>query len=158
MAELLTDEIIIEYLENEYGLQEEPDGPVILELIESAYGSKLNNDSSWAEGHEDLICYYQSTADCYEVYIITHSHNHRDISFENDVYYYLDNAGWSEQIIDTLTNGGDVWCDPNIWDDIEYDFNYELESWYRDYYNDKMAEAEDELLDTGEYTIKEHDE
>jgi hypothetical protein len=81
-----------------------------------------------------------------------------DINFENDVYYYLDNAGWSEQIIDTLTNGGDVWCDPNIWDDIEYDFNYELESWYRNYYDDKMSEAKDELLDTGEYTIKEHDE
>ena len=81
MAELLTDEIIIEYLENEYGLQEELDGPAILELIESEYDSKLNNDSSWAEGHEGLICYYQSTADCYEVYIITHSHNHRDIPF-----------------------------------------------------------------------------
>ena len=65
MEKLLTEDIIIEYLENKHGLQEEPDGPFILELIQSVNGSKLNNDSSWAEGHEDLICYYQSTADCY---------------------------------------------------------------------------------------------
>ena len=41
---------------------------------------------------------------------------------------------------------------------MEWDFNAELEQWWQDIYEDLFEEAKDELLDTGEYTIKEHDE
>ena len=151
MAELLTDEIIIEHLENNYGLQEEPDGPAILEILLNKYDGSLDTESSWAKGNEDRIQYYQSTADSYEVYITTESHDHKDIYFEQDVYYYLDHDQFSQDIIDVLLYGGSVWCDPNIWDDLEYEFNYQLVDWYNDFYMEKRDEAEEELLNSGDY-------
>ena len=151
MAELLTDEIIIEHLENNYGLQEEPDGPVILEIILNEHDGSLDTESSWAKGNEDRIQYYQSTADSYEVYVTTESHDHKDIYFEQDVYYYLDHDQFSQDIMDVLLSGGSVWCDPNIWDDLEYEFNYQLVDWYKDFYMEKYDEAQEELLDSGNY-------
>ena len=59
MAELLTDEIIIEHLEND-SIPAEPDAPWILEYIETEYGGKLDTESSWAKGHEDRLIYYLS--------------------------------------------------------------------------------------------------
>jgi hypothetical protein len=157
MAELLTDEIIIEHLENNYGLQEEPDGPAILEILLNKYDGSLDTESSWAKGNEDRIQYYQSTADSYEVYITTESHDHKDIYFEQDVYYYLDHDQFSQDIIDVLLYGGSVWCDPNIWDDLEYEFNYQLVDWYNDFYMEKRDEAEEELLDSGDYYKEKED-
>ena len=157
MAELLTDEIIIEHLENNYGLQEEPDGPAILEILLNEYDGSLDTESSWAKGNEDRIQYYQSTADSYEVYITTESHDHKDIYFEQDVYYYLDHDQFSQDIIDVLLYGGSVWCDPNIWDDLEYEFNYQLVDWYNDFYMEKRDEAEEELLDSGDYYKEKED-
>jgi hypothetical protein len=46
MAELLTDEIIIEKL-TEDGFMEEPDGPWLLEYISGKYGGKLDTTSDW---------------------------------------------------------------------------------------------------------------
>ena len=157
MAELLTDEIIIEHLENNYGLQEEPDGPAILEILLNEYDGSLDTESSWAKGNEDRLQYYQSTADSYEVYITTESHDHKDIYFEQDVYYYLDHDQFSQDIIDVLLYGGSVWCDPNIWDDLEYEFNYQLVDWYNDFYMEKRDEAEEELLDSGDYYKEKED-
>ena len=157
MAELLTDEIIIEHLENNYGLQEEPDGPAILEILLNKYDGSLDTESSWAKGNEDRLQYYQSTADSYEVYITTESHDHKEIYFEQDVYYYLDHDQFSQDIIDVLLYGGSVWCDPNIWDDLEYEFNYQLVDWYNDFYMEKRDEAEEELLDSGDYYKEKED-
>jgi len=157
MAELLTDEIIIEHLKNNYGLQEEPDGPAILEILLNEYDGSLDTESSWAKGNEDRIQYYQSTADSYEVYITTESHDHKDLYFEQDVYYYLDHDQFSQDIMDVLLYGGSVWCDPNIWDDLEYEFNYQLVDWYNDFYMEKRDEAEEELLDSGDYYKEKED-
>ena len=46
--EILTDEIIIEKL-NEDGFMEEPDGPWILEYIQSEYGGNLDNTSDYID-------------------------------------------------------------------------------------------------------------
>ena len=156
MAELLTDEIIIEQLEND-GYMAEPDVNWILEYIEDEYGGKLDTDSSWAKGHEDRLIYYQSTADMYEVYISTESHDHRDLYFEQDVYYYQDTNQFTQDILDSITHGGAAWCDPNIWSDMEYDFNYELEAWWQDIYDDMMEEKKDELLESGDYYEEKED-
>ena len=150
MAELLTDEIIIEKL-NEDGFMQEPDAPWILEYIENEYGGELDTDSSWAKGHEDRIIYYQSTADMYEVYISTESHDHKNLYFEQDVYYYMDANQFTQDILDSITSGGSSWVDPNIWSDMEYDFNYELEAWWTDIYDELFEEKKEELLDTEEY-------
>ena len=154
MAELLTDDIIIEKLEGD-GFMEEPDAPWILEYIETEYGGKLDNESSWAKGHEDRLIYYQSTADCYEVYISTESHDHKDLYFEQDVYYYMDTGQFTQDILDSITHGGSAWCDPNIWADMEYDFNYELEAWWQDIYDEFWEQYKEELLEEGYYEEKE---
>ena len=80
MAELLTDDIIIEKLEKD-GFMQEPDANWILEYIKDEYDGELDTDSSWAKGHEDRLIYYQSTADMYDVYISTQSHDHKDLYF-----------------------------------------------------------------------------
>ena len=50
-----------------------------------------------------------------------------------------------------LTSGGDVWIDPNVWSDMEYDFNHELEQWWTDVYEDLFNDIKDELLDSDDY-------
>ena len=156
MAELLTDEIIIEHLEND-SIMQEPDAPWILEYIETEYGGKLDTESSWAKGHEDRLIYYQSTADMYEVYISTESHNHKDLYFEQDVYYYMDTNQFTQDVLDSITSGGESWVDPNIWSDMEYDFNYELEVWWQDIYDEFWEQYKEELLDSGEYYLEKED-
>ncbi len=71
MAELLTDEIIIEKL-NEDGIMQEPDGPWLLEYIEEHYGGKLDNSSDFVDNKWTLKIYSESTADCYDIYWCTH--------------------------------------------------------------------------------------
>ena len=57
----------------------------------------------------------------------------------------------ADDIIDCITGGGDAWCDPNIWSELEYEFNYNLEAWWQDIYDDMMEEKKDELLESGDY-------
>ena len=156
MAELLTDDIIIERLEGD-GFMEQPDAPWILEYIETEYGGKLDTESSWAKGHEDRLIYYQSTADMYDVYISTQSHDHKDLYFEQEVYYYQDTAQFATDLLDSITHGGEAWCDPNIWSDLEYDFNYELEQWWTDIYDEFFEQYKEELLDSGDYYEEKED-
>ena len=156
--QLLTDDIIIEHLDKKYGLPEEPDALMILELIQNEYGGNLDTDSSWAQGHEDRIIYYQSTADSYEVYVSTQSHDHKDVYFEQDVYYYVDAQQFSEDILESLESGYDVWVDSCIYPDIEWEFHCELEQWYADFYVEKEDEAREELLDTGDYYEEKEEE
>ena len=150
MAELLTDDIIIERLEGD-GFMAEPDSPWILEYIETEYGGKLDTESSWAKGYEDRLIYYQSTADMYEVYISTESHDHKNLYFEQDVYYYMDTSQFTQDVLDSITSGGSSWVDPNIWSDMEYDFNYDLEAWWTDIYDELFEQYKEELLDEGDY-------
>ena len=154
--QLLTDDIIIEKLETN-GFMEEPDPQWILEYIESEYDGKLNNEKSWAEGHEDRIIYCQTTADSYEVYISTDSHDDKNIYFEQDVYYYVDSSQFADDIIDCMVNGGDAWCDPSVWDDIEYEFNDALGQWWSDVWDELYDEKKDELIDSEEYELEKED-
>jgi hypothetical protein len=156
MAELLTDEIIIEKL-NEDGFMMEPDAPWLLEYINNEYGGELDTESSWAKGHEDRLIYYQSTADMYEVYISTESHDHKNLYFEQEVFYYMDTNQFTQDILDSITNGGSTWVDPSIWSELEYEFNYELEAWWQDIYDEMMEEKKDELLDSGDYYEEKED-
>ena len=147
MAELLTDEIIIEKL-NEDGIMQEPDGPWLLEYIEEHYGGKLDNSSDFVDNKWTLKIYSESTADCYDIYWCTHE----DRPYvSQDGYYYEDYAEWSDQAVQELTTGGDVWVDPCLWSDMEYDFNYELEQWWQDVYDELYEQKKEELLDTEEY-------
>ena len=59
MAELLTDEIIIEHLEQD-GFMQEPDGPWLLEYIYENYGGKLDNTSDFVDDKWTLKIYSET--------------------------------------------------------------------------------------------------
>ena len=147
MAELLTDEIIIEKLETD-GFMEEPDGPWVLEYIQEEYGGQLDNTSDWVDNRHSLKIYSESTADSYEIFWCTHDEKPY---IGQDGYYYEDFTEWSTKAVEELASGCDVWVDPNIWSDMEYDFNYELEQWWTDVYMEYFDQMKVELLDSGDY-------
>ena len=147
MAELLTDEIIIEKL-NEDGIMQEPDGPWLLEYIYENYGGKLDNTSDFVDDKWTLKIYSEMTYDGYDIFWCTFD----DRPYvSQDGYYYEDYSEWSEQTIGELTSGSEVWIDPNVWTDMEWEFNHELEQWWTDIYEDKFNDKKDELLDSEEY-------
>jgi len=153
MAELLTDDIIIENLEND-DIMQETDAPWLLEYIEEHYGGKLDNTSDFVDDKWTLKIYSESTADCYDIYWCTHE----DRPYvSQDGYYYEDYAEWSDQAVQELTSGSDVWVDPCLWSDMEYDFNYELEQWWQDVYDELYDEKKNELLDSEDYYWEDED-
>ena len=147
MAELLTDEIIIEKLEGD-GFMEEPDAPWLLEYIETEYGGKLDTTSDFVDDRWTLKIYSESTYDGYDIYWCTHE----DKPYvSQDGYYYEDYSDWSDSAIVELSSGGDVWIENHIWSDMEYEFNHALEEWWQDVYQELFDEKKDELLDSGDY-------
>ena len=147
MAELLTDEIIKEKLEMD-GFMEEPDGPWLLEYIQTEYGGKLDTTSDYCDDRYTLKIYSESTSDSYDIYWCTYEERPY---VSQDGYYYEDYSDWSDRAVDELTSGGNVWVDPNLWSDMEYDFNYELEQWWQDIYEEFWDQYEEELLDSEDY-------
>jgi len=151
--EILTDEIIIEKLEQD-GFMEEPDGPWLREYIESEYGGKLDTTSDFVDDKWTLKIYSESTYDSYDIYWCTHEERPY---VSQDGYYYEDYSEWSDKAVDELTSGGDVWIENHIWGDMEYDFNHRLQEYWEDVYEELMNEKRDELLDTGEYKLEENE-
>jgi hypothetical protein len=147
MAEILTDDIIYEAIEAD-GIMREPDATWLIEYIESEYGGNLDNDSSWSNSKHGLKIYSESTADGYDMYWCTYDEKPY---VSQDGYQYEDHPAWSEQAIEGLTDGCNVWIEPHIWDDMEWEFNHALEQWWSDVYDDKFNDKKDELLDSGDY-------
>ena len=147
MAELLTDDIITSALVDD-GIMEEPDAPWLLEYIDTEYGGKLDTESSWSENKHSLKIYSESTADGYDIFWCTYDEKPYVCQ---DGYQYEDHSAWSEQAIEELTNGGNVYIESHIWDDMEWEFNHELEQWWSDIYEDLFNDKKDELLDSGDY-------
>jgi len=147
MAELLTDDIIIDAL-NDDGIMQEPDANWLLEYIDTEYGGKLDNTSDWCDKKHNLKIYSESTSDGYDIYWCTYDEKPYVCQ---DGYYYEDYPAWSEQAIEALNDGQDVWVERHLWDDMEYEFNHELEQWWSDVYDDKFNDKKDELLDSGDY-------
>ena len=146
MAELLTEDIIHDALQED-GIMHEPDAGWIFEYIKSEHGGNLDTESTWSD-NRGLKIYSESTADSYDIWWCTYDEKPY---VSQDGYYYEDHQAWSEEAIEALTNGQDVWIESHIWDDMEYDFNHELEAWWQDVYEDKFNDKKDELLDSGDY-------
>jgi len=151
--EILTDDIIIQKLEDD-GFMEEPDGPWLLEYIQSEYGGNLDTTSDYVDDKWTLKIYSESTYDGYDIFWCTH--DERPYVCQ-DGYYYEDYSDWSDKAVDELTSGSNVWIENHIWDDMEYDFNHRLEEWWQDIYEELMDEKKEELLDTGEYKLEENE-
>ena len=153
MAELLTDDIIIEKLEQD-GFMEEPDGPWLLEYIYEEYGGKLDTTSDYIDDKWTLKIYSETTYDGYDIYFCTLEEKPY---VSQDGYYYEDYSDWSDKVLEELSNGTNVWIESHIWDNIEYEFNHALEEWWRDVYEELLDEKKDELLDSGDYYEEKED-
>ena len=153
MAELLTDEIIIEKL-NEDGIMQEPDGPWLLEYIYENYGGQLDTTSDFVDDKWTLKIYSEMTYDGYDIFWCTFE----DKPYvSQDGYYYEDYSDWSSRTVEELTSGTNVWIDPCLWGDMEYEFNYELEQWWTDIYQEYWDQYREELLDSGDYYEEKED-
>ena len=153
MAELLTDEIIIEHLEMD-GFMEEPDAPWLLEFIDTEYGGKLDTESDFVDDRWTLKIYSEMTYDGYDIFWCTFE----DKPYvSQDGYYYEDYSDWSSRTVEELTSGTNVWIDPCLWGDMEYEFNYELEQWWTDIYQEYWDQYREELLDSGDYYEEKED-
>ena len=153
MAELLTDEIIIEKL-NEDGIMQEPDGPWLLEYIYENYGGQLDTTSDFVDDKWTLKIYSEMTYDGYDIFWCTFE----DKPYvSQDGYYYEDYSDWSSRTVEELTSGTNVWIDPCLWGDMEYEFNYELEQWWTDVYQEYWDQYREELLDSGDYYEEKED-
>ena len=153
MAELLTDEIIIEHLEND-DIMQEPDGPWILEYMQEQYGGKLDNTSDFVDDKWTLKIYSEMTYDGYDIFWCTFE----DKPYvSQDGYYYEDYSDWSSRAVEELTGGSNVWIDPCLWSDMEYEFNYELEQWWQDIYDELRDQKKEELLDSEDYYYEDED-
>ena len=153
MAELLTDEIIIEKL-NEDGIMQEPDAPWLLEYMRDEYGGNLDTTSDYVYDNYTLKIYSESTADSYDIYCCTYE----DKPYvSQDGYYYEDYSEWSDRAVDELTSGANVWVENHLWDDMEWDFNHRLEEWWQDIYQEFWDQYKEELLDSGDYYLEKED-
>ena len=146
MAELLTEDIIHDALQED-SIMHEPDAGWLIEYIQSEYGGALDTESTWSD-KRGLKIYSESTADSYDIWWCTYDEKPY---VSEDGYYYEDHQAWSEEAIDALTQGQDVWVESHIWDDMEWEFNHALEAWWQDVYEDKFNDKKDELLDSGDY-------
>ena len=125
---------------------------ILLQYIQSEYGCKLDNTSDYIDDNYTLKIYSEMTSDGYDVFWCTQESRPY---VSQDGYYYEDYSDWSDKAVDELTHGSDVWVEPNIWDDMEYDFNHRLEEWWQDVYEELMDERREELLDSGKYKLEE---
>ena len=145
MSEKLNYDDVVEKLEAD-GIMQEPDANWIIEYIASEYGGSLDTTSDFVDNRYDLKIYSESTSDGYDIFWCTID----DRPYVcQDGFYYEDYETWSEQAVEHMTQGGNVWVESHIWDDMESDFNLELEQWWSDVYDDLHSEKVDELIDDG---------
>ena len=145
MSEKLNYDDVVEKLEAD-GIMQEPDANWIIEYMASEYGGSLDTTSDFVDNKYDLKIYSESTSDGYDIFWCTID----DRPYVcQDGFYYEDYETWSEQAVEHMIQGGNVWVESHIWDDMESDFNLELEQWWSDVYDDLHRDKIDELVDDG---------
>ena len=145
MSETINFDDVVEKLEAD-GIMQEPDANWIIEYMASEYGGSLDTTSDFVDNRYDLKIYSESTSDGYDIFWCTID----DRPYVcQDGFYYEDYETWSEQAVEHMTQGGNVWVESHIWDDMESDFNLELEQWWSDVYDDLHSEKVDELINDG---------
>jgi len=147
---LLTPDIVREELEKQDGVIFGLEGDEAKKFCLDKWDGKFDTDSSWAEGHEDIIVYSETTADDYELWVCTDNHR-GDININEDVYYYQANDQFMERALEALRYGGSVWIDSYIAEDMEYDIAEAFTYAYEDEYEGLFDNMRDELLNTGDY-------
>ena len=88
--------------------------------------------------------YMESTADSYEVYVATYG-SANDISINENVYYYEN--GWLDELPNCIKDGANIFFSELETDN--YAFVDAINETYEHYFEDKVEEMQDELLDQG---------
>ena len=88
--------------------------------------------------------YMESTADSYEVYVTTYG-SANDISINENVYYYEN--GWLDELPNCIKDGANIFFSELETDN--YAFIDAINETYEHYFEDKVEEMQDELLDQG---------
>jgi len=89
----------------------------MIKIAKQRLGLEINNN--WTDT-ANVYCYQESTADGYEVWVLTH--DHREVNVNENVYYYDHDI--ADELFDMITQcNGD--CELNIdsdtWDDLYMD-------------------------------------
>jgi len=136
----LTDELIEKKLEDQGILHfEEMEHERKLQLVLDHYGSEFTHD--WQNYG---FCFTTTeTADGYELYMATADDRSPDFSY--DIYYY--DSQWFEKLSDVIIEGNRIQIDEYMMD--EYGFQDAIDTTYEEFYNDKLKDIEDELIEKG---------
>ena len=136
----LTDELIESKLEETGILHfEEMDHEKKLQLVLDHYGSEFTHD--WQNYG---FCFTTTeTADGYELYMATADDRSPDFSY--DIYYY--DSQWFEKLSDVIIEGNRIQVDEYMME--EYGFQDAIDTTYEEFYNDKLKDIEDELIEQG---------
>jgi len=136
----LTDELIEKKLEDKGILHfEEMEHEKKLELVLDHYESEFTHD--WQ--NYGFVFTTMDTADGYELYMATADDRNPDFSY--DVYYY--DSQWFEKLSDVIIEGNRIQIDEYMMD--EYGFQDAIDTTYEEFYNDKIKDIEDELIEQG---------
>ena len=69
----------------------------------------------------------------------------RNPDFSYDIYYY--DSQWFEKLSDVIIEGNRIQIDEHMMED--YGFAHAINETYIEFYNDKLKEVEDELIEKG---------
>ena len=88
--------------------------------------------------------YMESTADSYEVYVATYG-SANDVSISENVYYYEN--GWLDELPNCIKDRANIFFSELEVDN--YNFVDAINETYEHYFEEKVEEMQDELLDQG---------
>jgi len=118
---------------------QEPSPETIIKVVKEHFNFRIDEN---AYSTADIYAYTESTADGYEVYVVTNDMN--NISINEDVHYYENYI--AEKLIDQIVSyGGNdivVYADQYLLDDIYFDDA--LANLFTESIDDILAEAEEE--------------
>ena len=118
---------------------QEPSRETIIKVVKQHFNFRIDDN---AYSNYDIAAYTESTADGYEVYVVTN--DMQSISISEDVYYYESDV--PQAIIDEIIGygGGDtvVYVDQYFLDEIYFDDA--LADLFLENIDDILAEAEEE--------------
>jgi hypothetical protein len=140
---IITEEILWEKLE-EKGIKQphETDHEEKLAKVLDHWDAEIT--SRWDDGCTRWF-YMESTADGYEVYVCTWGREGSNISISEDIYYY--EHGWLDDMPSAIKDGAKIYF--SELEDDNYEFVEAINETYEHYFEDKVEEMQDELLDEG---------
>ena len=118
---------------------QEPSPETIIKVVKEHFNFRIDDN---AYNNYDIAAYTESTADGYEVYVVTNDMN--SVSINEDVHYYENYV--AEKLIDQIVSYGGsdivVYADQYLLDDIYFDDA--LADLFVENIDDILAEAEEE--------------